>query len=96
MDRTTLGRTMLPLERDGLISIEGGTLDRRSKELHLTKAGAERLRVAAKLWSKAQMQFETAFGTDRASALRSELRTVASSKLGKTRSGKSARAHRGA
>src|ERR1700682_2599611 len=42
MDRTTLGRTMLPLERDGLISIEDGTSDRRSKELHLTKAGGER------------------------------------------------------
>src|SRR5213082_2387026 len=36
MDRTTLGRTMLPLERDGLISIKDGSLDRRSKELHLT------------------------------------------------------------
>src|SRR5438128_10998795 len=58
MDRTTLGRTMLPLERDGLISIEDGTLDRRSKELHLTKAGAERLRVARRLWSEAQKQFE--------------------------------------
>src|SRR6266704_2168435 len=46
MDRTTLGRTMLPLERDGLIRIEDGKLDRRSKELHLTRAGAERLRVA--------------------------------------------------
>src|SRR5882762_1652936 len=61
MDRTTLGRTMLPLERDGLIGIEDGTVDRRSKELHLTKAGVERLRVARKLWSKAQMKFEAAF-----------------------------------
>src|SRR6266536_2013722 len=58
MDRTTLGRTMLPLERDGLISIKDGALDRRSKELHLTKSGVERLRVAAKLWSEAQTRFE--------------------------------------
>jgi DNA-binding MarR family transcriptional regulator len=79
MDRTTLGRTMLPLERDGLIGIEDGTVDRRSKELHLTKAGAERLRVARKLWSEAQTQFEAAFGADRASTLRGELRAVASS-----------------
>src|SRR5213075_3104082 len=49
MDRTTLGRTMLPLERDGLIVINDGTLDRRSKQLHLTRAGVERLRVAGKL-----------------------------------------------
>src|SRR6476661_7204635 len=57
MDRTTLGRTMLPLERDGLIRIEDGPVDRRSKELHLTRAGAERLRVARKLWSEAQTEF---------------------------------------
>jgi len=82
MDRTTLGRTMLPLERDGLISIENGTLDRRSKELHLTKAGAERLRVAWRLWSAAQVQFEAAFGGARASTLRNELRAVAASDLG--------------
>ena len=82
MDRTTLGRTMLPLERDGLIAIEDGTSDRRSKELHLTKAGAERLRVARKLWTEAQVQFEEAFGGVRASALRNELRAVASSELG--------------
>jgi len=81
MDRTTLGRTMLPLERDGLIGIEDGTVDRRSKELHLTKAGAERLRVARKLWREAQAQFEAAFGADRATTLRSELRAVASSEL---------------
>jgi DNA-binding MarR family transcriptional regulator len=82
MDRTTLGRTMLPLERDGLITIKDGSLDRRSKELHLTKAGAERLRVARKLWSDAQTQFEAAFGGERASRLRNELRLLASSELG--------------
>src|ERR1700732_1522556 len=99
MDRTTLGRTMLPLERDGLISIEDGALDRRSKELHLTKAGAERLRVARRLWTEAQMQFEATFGGKRASSLRNELRAVASSRLRvapesgkKTHSRKSARA----
>ena len=54
MDRTTLGRAMLPLERDGLISIEDGAVDRRSKELSLTKAGASRLYHAGKLWAEAQ------------------------------------------
>jgi DNA-binding MarR family transcriptional regulator len=99
MDRTTLGRTMLPLERDGLISIEDGTVDRRSKELHLTKAGAERLRIARRLWREAQKQFEAAFGGERALTLRNELRAVASSNLRvapesgkKTHSRKSARA----
>jgi len=37
MDRTTLGRNVLPLERDGLIRIEASAADRRAKELHLTQ-----------------------------------------------------------
>jgi DNA-binding MarR family transcriptional regulator len=82
MDRTTLGRTMLPLERDGLITVKDATSDRRSKELHLTKAGAERLRAARKLWSEAQTRFEAVFGAERAFNLRKELRAVASSELG--------------
>src|SRR5260221_10547180 len=53
MDRTTLGRTMLPLERDGLIVVESAAADRRSKELRLTQAGTARPRGAVKLWSPA-------------------------------------------
>jgi DNA-binding MarR family transcriptional regulator len=82
MDRTTLGRTMLPLERDGLITVKDATSDRRSKELHLTKAGAGRLRAARKLWSEAQTRFEAVFGAERAFRLRNELHAVASTELG--------------
>ncbi|MGA7985446.1 MAG: MarR family winged helix-turn-helix transcriptional regulator [Burkholderiales bacterium] len=78
MDRTTLGRNILPLERDGLIAIRQGTADKRSKELELTPAGTERLRQAAKSWAKAQQQFEAQFGAERAATLRAELRDVAS------------------
>ena len=81
MDRTTLGRTMLPLERDGLILIRDGALDRRSRELHLTEGGAERLRVAAKLWRQAQAQLEAAFGSERSKKLRDELQALVSSDL---------------
>ena len=83
VDRTTLGRTMLPLERDGLIRIARGRSDRRSKELHLTAAGAERLRAAVKQWAKAQAGFETAFGGDRAADLRRLLRDVVASGAGR-------------
>jgi DNA-binding MarR family transcriptional regulator len=48
MDRTTLGRNILPLERDGLIAIRPGRIDRRSKDVQLTKAGAARFRARAK------------------------------------------------
>jgi len=81
MDRTTLGRTMLPLERDGLISIEDGSLDRRSKELAVTKTGTERLQRAAKLWVEAQKKFEQSFGARRAADLRSLLGEVVSCDL---------------
>jgi DNA-binding MarR family transcriptional regulator len=78
MDRTTLGRTMLPLERDGLIAIKEGTVDRRSKELAITKSGTERLQRAVELWVEAQKDFEERFGTGRAAKLRGLLAEVAS------------------
>jgi DNA-binding MarR family transcriptional regulator len=81
MDRTTLGRNILPLEREGLIVIKKGRTDRRSKELHLTDAGVERLRAAVKAWAEAQRRFDELFGHERASALRSELRAIAARDL---------------
>jgi DNA-binding MarR family transcriptional regulator len=82
MDRTTLGRNIRPLERDGLISIEQGTTDRRSKELHLTKGGAERFQRGVRQWTEAQKQFEAAFGGTRAKALRELLGALVASDLG--------------
>ncbi len=81
MDRTTLGRNILPLERDGLISIEPAASDRRSKELHLTKAGGERFEAARQGWIEAQARFESSFGSERTSELRERLRAVVASEL---------------
>jgi len=77
MDRTTLGRNILPLQRDGLISVRPGRIDRRSKELQLTKAGAARFRAANEGWRQAQGRFEAAFGSKRAQELRTLLHEVA-------------------
>src|ERR1700688_1469228 len=52
MDRTTLGRNILPLQRDGLIAVTQGQSDRRSKELRLTRAGQERFAAAQEGWTK--------------------------------------------
>jgi len=79
IDRTTLGRNILPLQRDGLISIEASAADRRAKELVLTKAGEKRLRAAAKLWFAAQARFDTVFGGKRAAVLRALMATVVAS-----------------
>ncbi len=48
MDRTTLGRNILPLEREGLVAVVRSSADRRSKELHLTETGLTRLRLSVK------------------------------------------------
>jgi len=80
MDRTTLGRNIQPLERDGLIRTEQVASDLRAKELYLTKAGEKRLQEAFSGWSRAQAQFEKSFGADRSAQLRALLRAVVAEK----------------
>ncbi len=87
MDRTTLGRNILPLEREGLIEVVKGRSDRRVKELRLTETGAARLRIGVKGWAQAQARFESVFGGKRTSELRGLLRAVAASDLGATAAG---------
>ena len=82
MDRTTLGRNILPLERDGLIAVEQGRRDRRSKELRVTEAGEAGFRAGMKGWRNAQRQFEAAFGAERTADMRSLLHAVAATDFG--------------
>ena len=82
MDRTTLGRNILPLERDGLIKIEASATDGRAKELHLTKAGEKRLLAGREAWAQAQARFDDRFGAKRAADLRGLLRAVVASEMG--------------
>jgi DNA-binding MarR family transcriptional regulator len=84
MDRTTLGRNILPLQRDGLITIKSAASDRRAKELRLTKAGENRLQEAFEGWSQAQARFEATFGEKRAAGLRTLLRAAAASEFTRT------------
>ena len=84
-DRTTLGRNIKPLQRDGLITIGASAGDRRAKELHLTKAGTKRLDAARKAWAQAQTRFENTFGAKRAASLRDMLRAVVASDFGQGR-----------
>ena len=84
VDRSTLGRNILPLERDGLIRIEASAADARSKELHVTRKGAARLDAALEHWTEAQKRFEAAYGKERAAQLRGLLHGVVTSELGAT------------
>jgi len=76
MDRTTLGRNILPLQRDGLIEVAPGRADRRRHELRLTDAGLARQRSAAVHWVAAQKRFNEVFGAERSTALRGLLHEV--------------------
>jgi DNA-binding MarR family transcriptional regulator len=82
MDRTTLGRNILPLEREGLIEIVPGNVDRRSKVVHLTEAGATRLHAARAGWTQAQKNFATSFGRGRTTQLRALLHAVTETEFG--------------
>jgi len=81
MDRTTLGRNILPLQRDGLIEVVAAAADRRRRELRLTALGAEKQRQGSERWAVAQQRFDDVFGGDRAAALRGLLREVVTSEF---------------
>ena len=82
MDRTTLGRNIQPLEREGLVAVRQGRADRRSKELDVTDKGAARIKDATHAWAEAQSRFESTFGAERSSDLRARLREVTATELG--------------
>ncbi len=73
LDRTTTGKNLRPLERDGLIAIAASATDRRSREIALTAEGRKRLVAGFPLWAAAQEKFEVANGRKRTAKLRQEL-----------------------
>ncbi len=78
MDRTTLGRAIRPLQRDGLLAVARGE-DGRTRGLTLTAAGEAKLAAAAARWRAAQAEFEAGFGAGPAAELRATLRRVVAS-----------------
>jgi DNA-binding MarR family transcriptional regulator len=82
MDRTTLGRNILPLQRRRLVIAQRGREDGRRKELQLTKTGIAKVEAGFTAWAKAQAQFEATFGSGRASELRRLLRAVVGTDFG--------------
>lgn len=76
MDRTTMGRNILPLQRDGLIEIVESEVDRRRRELRLSAKGLARQRAGSELWDTAQAGFEAALGRKRSAKMRNLMREV--------------------
>ncbi|CAG2160635.1 MarR family winged helix-turn-helix transcriptional regulator [Cupriavidus numazuensis] len=76
MDRTTLSANLKPMERDGLIKIVPSALDRRARQVTLTRQGMLSYQQAFPLWESVQQEFERAYGAKEAKSLRSAARSV--------------------
>jgi DNA-binding MarR family transcriptional regulator len=76
MERTTLLRNLRPLQRDGLVSVEGGGHG-GPFELSLTAKGRKQLEKLAPAWESAQRTAVQVLGEERWTALIADLEKVA-------------------
>lgn len=63
-DRTTLNRTLAPLEKAGFVACSSGD-DKRARIVEITPAARSVLRKAQPLWEEAQARVETALGGEK-------------------------------
>ncbi|MDR0281630.1 MAG: MarR family winged helix-turn-helix transcriptional regulator [Paucimonas sp.] len=63
LDRSTLGRNLKVLEADGLVALAEGD-DLRNRVVLLTAEGAERVRIAAPAWERAQESLVETLGEE--------------------------------
>jgi DNA-binding MarR family transcriptional regulator len=77
MNRTTMGKNLRPLVRDGLIAVNVSDLDRRSRNVGLTKKGSKLLEEAYPLWKIAHSSFQKKHGSQFSEDLRGMLDLVA-------------------
>lgn len=68
LDRSTLGRNLLLLERVGLVALTGGD-DLRTRTAALTPLGERTLASALPLWEAAQQKVRRQLGSDRVDAM---------------------------
>jgi DNA-binding MarR family transcriptional regulator len=76
LERTAMGKTLGPLERDGLIRIKPSPADGRSRIVMITSRGSRVFQDALPLWSQAQQQLAELNGTQWINALRSKLSEI--------------------
>jgi DNA-binding MarR family transcriptional regulator len=77
MDRSALGHTLRPLERDGLLRFKQSKADRRAQHVILTRAGKAKMLAGQRVWARVQKRFEEAFGVSEAAELRHTLLRIA-------------------
>lgn len=76
MDRTTLGRNIRPLQRDGLLRAAADPADGRSRLLSVTPRGAALVEAAWPAWDAAQAGFEARYGSAPVAELHAALQRV--------------------
>lgn len=77
MDRSGLGHTLRPLERDGYIVLVQDKEDGRQRSVVLTDAGRKLHQKAKVLWEKAQRRFVEVIGQDEGTSLHARLLAIA-------------------
>lgn len=77
LDRSGLGHSLRPLQRDGLLQLDKDPADRRSVQVTLTDDGRRRFEQARELWLTAQDQVESVLGASVADALRDKMNDIA-------------------
>lgn len=68
LDRSTLGRNLKVMEKDGLVELGPGR-DERTRQVGLTRLGAVRMAKAAPLWEAAQAEVARRLPTDTLTAM---------------------------
>ncbi len=76
MNRTTMGKNLRPLEREALVEVRVSKIDRRSRDILLTRKGRNLLERAYPLWRSAHDEFQEKHGVKFAEMLRSMLGEV--------------------
>jgi DNA-binding MarR family transcriptional regulator len=71
-DRSTIGRNVHILVRDGLVSLSRGS-DQREHTVHVTQKGRETVSLANPLWQKAQTAVADTLGSDQLNMLKTLL-----------------------
>lgn len=79
MDRTTMGRNLRLLERDGLVVIKVAGSDRRRRDIALTRKGKMLLEGAYPLWKHANDSLQKMHGREFLDEFRGMLGQVSSS-----------------
>lgn len=76
MDRTTLTRNVVPLEKEGYLRVARSPEDARARVIILTRAGERLIEAGYPLWEEAQKRIARALGAARFEGLRTQLSDV--------------------